>query len=316
LKANQQPVRSYNLSMDANDQKEFQKQAAEILEKIDIDTDVHHADMNKSGASTLCGKQIPLDQIDEPLIEAFKMWALMRVSRVSGKSVTKSTVNKHLSTLKKALRYAHRKLKLIDRVPVIELYRAGRNREYVFSQEDFEKWLQLCPEPLRSASVLARYSGICRGEMLALMKDSITLLEQPDSDGAYGEIEVRRGLKRDCRRRTLKVNLAMKRVLEFLLRRSKCEYVFTALSAPTKALSCKVLSVQLTRAKTRGGFHPDACLHTLRHTFLTEMGEITDAFTLQKIAGHTRIETTMRYVHPQKKAINSAFQKFFAGSTQ
>lgn len=44
--------------MDANDQKEFQKQAAEILEKIDIDTDVHHADMSKSGESTLRGKQI------------------------------------------------------------------------------------------------------------------------------------------------------------------------------------------------------------------------------------------------------------------
>jgi integrase len=43
----------------------------------------------------------------------------------------------------------------------------------------------------------------------------------------------------------------------------------------------------------------DAGLHTLRHTFLTEAGEHTDAFTLQYIAGHDTIKTTMRYVHPR-----------------
>jgi integrase len=45
---------------------------------------------------------------------------------------------------------------------------------------------------------------------------------------------------------------------------------------------------------------PDAGLHTLRHTFLTEAGEHTDAFTLQYIAGHDTIKTTMRYVHPRQ----------------
>ena len=39
---------------------------------------------------------------------------------------------------------------------------------------------------------------------------------------------------------------------------------------------------------------PDAGLHTLRHTFFTEAGEYTDAFTLQNIAGHNTIKTTMR----------------------
>jgi integrase len=258
----------------------------------------------------------PIDQIDEPMIESFKRWVSIRVSKVSGRPISKSTINRYLGTLKKALRYAHRKLKLIDRVPVIELYKAGRNREYVFSNDEFNKWLRLCNEPLRSASILARYSGICRGEMVALLKDSVTLFDEPDCDGSYGEIEVRRGLKRDCRRRTLKVNQQMKEVLDKLISRSTCEHVFTAVTDPSRPLHAPVLSVQLRRVKKQGNFHADACLHTLRHTFLTEMGEITDAFTLQKIAGHTRIETTMRYVHPQKKAINSAFQKFFAASTQ
>jgi hypothetical protein len=35
-----------------------------------------------------------------------------------------------------------------------------------------------------------------------------------------------------------------------------------------------------------------------RNTFLTEAGEYTDPFTLQYVAGHDNIKTTMRYVHP------------------
>jgi integrase len=42
---------------------------------------------------------------------------------------------------------------------------------------------------------------------------------------------------------------------------------------------------------------PDARLHTLRHTFLTEAGEHTDVVKLQYFAGHDTIKTTMRYVH-------------------
>jgi len=48
----------------------------------------------------------------------------------------------------------------------------------------------------------------------------------------------------------------------------------------------------------------DAGLHTLRHTFLTEAGEHTDAFTLQYIAGHDTIKTTMRYVHPRAESVS------------
>lgn len=57
-----------------------------------------------------------LDQIDEPMIERFKL---------SIKKTSKTTVNRYLATLRKALRYACRRQKLIDKIPLIELY----NRE-------------------------------------------------------------------------------------------------------------------------------------------------------------------------------------------
>jgi len=48
-------------------------------------------------------------------------------------------------------------------------------------------------------------------------------------------------------------------------------------------------------------FHPDAGLHALRHTFLTEAGRHTQKVkALQKLAGHSKIETAMRYIHPDE----------------
>ena len=49
--------------------------------------------------------------------------------------------------------------------------------------------------------------------------------------------------------------------------------------------------------------------YTLRHTALTNLGEAAggDVFALAKIAGHSSITVTQRYVHPQAAAINRIF---------
>jgi integrase len=97
------------------------------------------------------------------------------------------------------------------------------------------------------------------------------------------------------------------RGLEALLSRSQCDFVFTHPSDPTEPLSPWVLESQIGQLKKKINAHVDAGLHAMRHTFLTETGEYTDPFTLQYVAGHDNIKTTMRYVHPQANAVHKLF---------
>jgi len=51
-------------------------------------------------------------------------------------------------------------------------------------------------------------------------------------------------------------------------------------------------------------------LYSLRHTFLTRLGESgCDAWTLARIAGHSNIAISQRYVHPSEDAVLSAMSR-------
>jgi integrase len=244
-------------------------------------------------------RDLPLDRIDEAVIERLKFWALSKVG--------KTTVNRYLATLRKALRYAWRKLKIIDRAPIIEQYENERQVDYVFDAKSYQQWIEKAEEPLRSASILARNSGITRVEMLNLEKDCVLIRKRPDEDGNWGDLVIKRGLKRRARKRVLKINAEAKEVLEPLVVESKGRHVFSQPRHPDKKLEPWVLESQMGRLRDKIKTDPDAGLHTLRHTFLTEAGEYTDAFTLQYIAGHDTIKTTMRYVHPRAESVSRAF---------
>jgi integrase len=51
-------------------------------------------------------------------------------------------------------------------------------------------------------------------------------------------------------------------------------------------------------------------LYDLRHTFLTHLGEVnTDPFTIQRIAGHSSITMSQRYVHRTPERLEDAFAR-------
>jgi integrase len=52
----------------------------------------------------------------------------------------------------------------------------------------------------------------------------------------------------------------------------------------------------------------DFVLHSLRHSALTRLGEAgADAFTIMKLAGHSSVTVSQRYVHPTPESVERAF---------
>src|SRR5258707_6040104 len=50
-------------------------------------------------------------------------------------------------------------------------------------------------------------------------------------------------------------------------------------------------------------------LYVLRHTCLTRWAKWMDPFTFHRVAGHTDMKTTMRYVHPSDADMDQAIAK-------
>jgi len=54
-------------------------------------------------------------------------------------------------------------------------------------------------------------------------------------------------------------------------------------------------------------------LYTLRHTCLTRWAKHMAPFTLHVLAGHTDMNTTKRYIHPDEARIREAMSKVWGG---
>lgn len=72
-------------------------------------------------------------------------------------------------------------------------------------------------------------------------------------------------------------------------------------------------SWDMSSKKRRYVFHPEFVLHSLRHTCLTRLGEVgADAFTIMKLAGHSGVTVSERYVHPTGETVQLAFDRLEA----
>jgi integrase len=81
--------------------------------------------------------------------------------------------------------------------------------------------------------------------------------------------------------------------------------------APTRSghLEPSSIKKQYRKALIESKIRPFV-LYSLRHTFLTRLGESgCDAWTLARIAGHSSISISSRYVHPSTDAVLAAVSR-------
>jgi integrase len=242
-----------------------------------------------------------LDQIDENLIAQFQTY------EIKTQKVMPATVNRGIATLRKAMRLAL-EWKLIDSVPKFKMLPEERERKFIFTPERKNLWLQNAPFPLNVISEFGWESGLCSGEMCDLLKTSVHLEDECDEDCQWGYVSVLQG-KRKVRERSVPITDRMREILIEMMEESQGAYVFYGPRDPErkKKLAPNTISHQATRLRRRLDWPWDCVLHATRHTALTELGMAgANQFDIKSFAGHNRITTSEKYIHPTNESMKRA----------
>jgi integrase len=222
-----------------------------------------------------------------------------------------SRINCGLRSLRRALNLAYEWGKL-ERPAKITLAKGERQRERVLSDAEWQLYIAECPQPWRDAATVIRGTGMRPGEVFGLRWENIHL------NGSGGLIQVTDGKTRAARRLLpmLPVVYAALKERHTEAGRPEGGWVFPSSSREghfnkdtAKDQHAKAIERVNAKAKKSGtreliSFQP----YVLRHTALTQLAQAgCDAFTLARIAGHSSITITQRYIHPQADAIERAF---------
>jgi integrase len=215
-----------------------------------------------------------------------------------------STVNSSLRVLRRVLRIAS-EWGLLNSVPKIRMLPGERHRERVVTFEEEAKYLAAGPEPLASVGAVLVDTGMRPEECYRLRWEAITWV-----NGRNGTILITHG-KTKAARRVLPMSLRVRSILQERWRLAGNPEEGWAWTAPTHSghIEPSSLKKQHRKALRLSGVRPFV-LYSLRHTFLTRLGESgCDAWTLAKIAGHNSISISARYVHPSEDAVLSAVER-------
>lgn len=230
------------------------------------------------------------------------------------KGLQVSTVNSSLRVLRRVLRLAA-EWGAVDAVPKVKLLAGERHRERVVSQAEEAKYLAAAPEPVGAIAAVLCDTGLRPEECFRLCWESIAW-----ANGRHGTLLVTHG-KTAAARRLLPMTPRVRSILETRWEATGKPCEGWVWSAPTRSGHIESSSLKKQHAKTFETIAAQAkmnnvkpvrpfVLYSLRHTFLTRLGESgCDAWTLARIAGHSSIAMSARYVHPSEDAVLAAMSK-------
>ena len=245
-----------------------------------------------------------LDAIDEAVIDGYKQRRTRQASRY-GRPISPASVNRELATLRRLLRLAQ-EWKVLDRVPRIRLLRGERNREFVLGHGLEPAYLAAAPQPLRDVAVLMLETGVRPGEAVGLQWPDVRL--QTAVHAKYGYIVIRGGKSRNAKR-NLRLTARAAEMLQARKAATRSAWVFPGETAESAILGTS-LDHQHDEVRTAVNLPKDFVIHSLRHTMLTRLGEAgADAFAIMKIAGHSSVTVSQRYVHPTPEGMDRAFER-------
>ena len=219
------------------------------------------------------------------------------------KELARKTVNNVIAVLSKLLRYAE-ELEVIERAPRVRLLKVERRTVRYLDFEEYAALLKVAesePEWL-AAILLGGDAGLRRGEIRALQWD--------DWDRQAGRLMVQRSLWEDVEGATKGWNQRAIPLTDRLasalraIRHLRGPYVLCGVDGLT--LTREAMRWNLPRLCRRAGIRPCGW-HALRHTFCTHLAmRGAPAKTIQALAGHADLTTTLRYMHLVEGAVEQA----------
>ncbi len=214
-----------------------------------------------------------------------------------------SGINRGLRTLRRAMNLAFQWKRLEKPVKVM-LATGERQRDRVLNENEIEKYLDACPQPWKDCASIILDEGFRPSEVFALRWSHVFFNED-----RTGLVQVLEGKSKAAHRL-----LPMTSHVYGLLvdRYESCGRLAEGWVFPSSS-KCGHFNGDAAKdqhKKALADSEVDAFVpYTLRHTALTHLGEKAggDVFVLARIAGHSSITVTQRYIHPQADAINRVF---------
>ena len=226
---------------------------------------------------------------------------------VIDRAITTTALNHEVGTIRRMLNMAA-DWGVIEYVPKIRLSGSGKQVERILTHTEEKEYLGNAPQPLRDFALVCLDTSLRPGETLRLRWENVFFAGRREP---LGYLQVIEGKSKNAKR-TL---VMLERVAEVLGRRHKEAgmpaegWVFPG-NEEDGSLSYSSLDSQHDRLIEKLGLVGPLRLYDLRHTALTRLAQSgADVFSIQKIAGHSDIRVTSRYVHPTPEHIKQAFSR-------
>jgi integrase len=221
-----------------------------------------------------------------------------------GEGLQPGSINSSLRVLRRILRLAV-EWGALETAPKVELLTGEGRRERVVTPDEEERYLAAAPSLLAAVATILADTGLRPDECHRLRWEDITWV-----NGRNGTLLVTRG-KTPAARRALPMSPRVRSMLKARWEATGKPSEGWLWPAPTKAghIDHSTLKKQHKKTLNASGVRPFV-LYSLRHTFLTRLGASgCDAWTLARVAGHSSVSVSSRYVHPSEDAVLAAMSR-------
>lgn len=232
------------------------------------------------------GENTPAQKLLPQKIESFKEW--LKIER----KLKNSSINRYLEILSKMFNLGIDN-RLISQNPVNKVKKLLEDNHKVrfLTKDEEDRLYKALPEFLKPIVTTALQTGMRKGEILNLKWSNI--------DFEYGFIELLK--TKSGKARKIPISDKLKQVLNKQDKNN--QYVFMN---PETGLPYVDIKKSFNKAMEKAGIK-NFRFHDLRHTVATRLVEKgIDLLVVMDILGHSKIETTMRYLHPIPKRKSDA----------